>query len=1247
MRTTKTFLAVLILLFTASLQGLAANKKTTVEQVTATVTLSDKVDYIVTSTTPFGDNGVVNITNTDHAVLILSQVKPSVAAKLLSAHVQINGAKASNNSNCQVKLYNRGSIILPYGNNVKPLTVYSEQNFEGESCSDFGLENSGGYMNTLTDKQLNNRIRSFKLKRGYMVTFANRAGGRGYSRCFIAAYGDLEVAELPSVLDRSISSYRVFKWYDAGKSALANDTRAGAVKDLNVTSCYSFGLGENRLPDAECVPHHIYEDYPSSSACGGVTYSPHLKTNNEPGNSADDHPQSVETILNNWENLMRTGMRLCSPSSHDGSLGHLREFMDSIDARGWRCDIIDLHCYWPEWNFYNSIKGWVDSYHRPIWISEWVWGASWNNNGIFGEAQGDYRNNPTQAQLNKNRDVVRNICNALNGYDYVERYYYWNSEANCSKLRLDNGNLTPAGEMYAQLDGGLAYNGKYDYAPRTPKQKDPSDLIVEFDKDTHTATLTWHEYNGELNSDMSVQRRQSQTASWVVVSHLDLEEVESDYTFQDDGAVSGCQYRIHVVDAEGKSRYTKVVMAVSDEMGVGDGVDVSGTTMFLGGNMLVNGDFEMGAYGWTNGEGGALGQPWFQVVPVGGADGSAYLQAYGDGVEGTVSSAQQRVTLQKNTYYYFSGAACNTTSVLTKLLLRSSEDDTGKTIAFLSNQTNNWLTQFSTFNTEERPLAYMLLSKLGGTTQVDNLMLARLFDTEAEALADGLSTARQRGETFIAYNTLYPVLNSSLQQQMAAVPAEATKENVLQLETLVQTALKAYQLYPSLLKLEAHAKDLSALGLYGHEDLDAAIARVSAITTAAAVIEEYEQLQQAIDTYMPPYYLTDKISDSMLATGKGWTTKCGTYTGGDQRVNSKDGLTFWNAWWSGLSASEGKAKTMAIKQQVTGLSHGLYAVGCNAATEHYCLTDQHAYITNGEDTRLTPALTADYYDLPTVSHDDCWQNLVSAPVYVDDEGEVTIGFEGSKAGATDNAWHPWGSPNNNGDKREGWWCATDFYLQFHPLYKLTVEPNQWGVTCLPYAIRPSEGMKFYFIAAINPEYTLLYLREVDEVPAGMPCIYRSEKADVCFYEYGKATEFTEDAPGNIRGFLQTSSRVGRNHYYLTNGVWQKVDNDNRPTMTSYTGIIRPLDYEDNTPIPVVTSWSGPSMPIVGVTDEEKAANDAAIAESISTIDHSPLTIDHYYDLQGRKIVNSKSVNSKSVNRKSPRVLIINGKKIIQ
>ncbi len=539
---------VLALLLSAQLW--AANTKETVEQVTTAVTLTDDVDYIITSSTPFADEGSVNIQNTDHAVLILAGVKPSKATSLLAKYVLINGQKAVNNTNCQLKMYNRGSIILPYAKDLKPLTVYSEQNFEGESYSDFGLENTGGYMNTLTDKKLNNRIRSFRLKRGHMVTFSLREGGRGYSRCFIAADEDLEVASLPAILDRSISSYRVFKWYDAGKPQLA--AAAGdynACGALNVTSTYTWSAGSSMLPDQECVAHQIYSTWPSPSSLGSATYTCHMKTSNEPRNSADDHPETLADILKVWENLMRTGMRLCSPSSWDGSdywngTGFLKEFFDSIDARGWRCDIIDMHCYWAESNFGN-LKNWVNAVHRPIWISEWCWGASWNNNGSFASGV-------TNTQV---RDALRRICTSLNGMDYVERYFYWNSERDPSRI-YKNGALTTAGQMYAQLDGGLAYNGKYDYAPRAPKQQDPKDLVVNFDKKSQTATITWYEYNGEMNEYLNIERRETEASPWTVVADITGIEQAGTQTVGGIEARQGWEFRISEKDANGKVRST-------------------------------------------------------------------------------------------------------------------------------------------------------------------------------------------------------------------------------------------------------------------------------------------------------------------------------------------------------------------------------------------------------------------------------------------------------------------------------------------------------------------------------------------------------------------------------------------------------------------------------------------------------------------------------------------------------------------
>ncbi len=231
--------------------AIAENTTQKIEQVTSSVTLSEDVDYIVTGTTPFATPGSINITNTEHAVVILENLRPSEALSYLS-FIKINGEPAVNDENCQVKMYAHGAIIFPYSKDIKPLTVYSEPNFGGESVNDFGLENSNGYMNTLSTAKLNNRIRSFKLKRGYMVTFSNNPGGKGYSRCFVADKEDLEFAELPMELDHRISSYRVFKWHNFQKKGIASDASEEIVNALKVTWCYDWGQGNaSREPDCE------------------------------------------------------------------------------------------------------------------------------------------------------------------------------------------------------------------------------------------------------------------------------------------------------------------------------------------------------------------------------------------------------------------------------------------------------------------------------------------------------------------------------------------------------------------------------------------------------------------------------------------------------------------------------------------------------------------------------------------------------------------------------------------------------------------------------------------------------------------------------------------------------------------------------------------------------------------------------------------------------------------------------------
>jgi hypothetical protein len=70
-----------------------------------------------------------------------------------------------------------------------------------------------------------------------MVTFSLKAGGRGYSRCFIAADADIEMAQMPAIMNNSITSYRVFNV--AGKQVgtvnLRGKTPATALAEAGFT----------------------------------------------------------------------------------------------------------------------------------------------------------------------------------------------------------------------------------------------------------------------------------------------------------------------------------------------------------------------------------------------------------------------------------------------------------------------------------------------------------------------------------------------------------------------------------------------------------------------------------------------------------------------------------------------------------------------------------------------------------------------------------------------------------------------------------------------------------------------------------------------------------------------------------------------------------------------------------------------------------------------------------------------------
>ncbi len=1151
---------------------MAANTITTVEQVTTAVTVSEDVDYVITSTTPFTASGSVDITNTDHAVVIIANIRPSVVISDWLKYVKVNGAAAQNNKNCQVKMYAQGAIIMPYASDIKPLTVYSEQNYGGTAVNDFGLEHSGGFMNTLTDAKLNNKIRSFKLKRGYMVTFSTRKEGRGYSRCFIADSEDLEFPSLPKILDETISSYRIFKWQDSQKKGLASDGDAGRNAMLTSTWCYDWGQGNaSTQPDAEWVPHQIYVAWPSASTCGSVTQSCHMKTNNEPGNSADDTPQSVEVILNQWETLMRTGMRLCSESSHDGSLGHLDEFIDSIDARGWRCDILDLHCYWPKDNFYNW-KYWYDRWGgRPIWISEWVVGASWNNNGIFATDR-----TASDANLALNRQYLEAVIPSMNNSPYVERYAYWNSEAACSKLIID-GKLTPAGEYYNATNTGPAYNRAYEKVPVAPKMKNPTGLEAAYDKDAQKVTLTWHEYNGEYNQQLIIQRKRLGSNMWVAVDTVDQKEDAADYTHVIDG-IDGDKYRINVINMSGYSMLSNEATAVNENLQFGDAVTVvvnsEVTQKYLGGNIFVNGDFELGLNGWVNGAGEPLAAPYFQAVPVGSIDGSAFLQCYGDNSSKTSEqSIYQVLTLEPNTSYYVGAAVCNADASSQRILTGSTSIGTSKKLEFP--ETSTWMNTASSFTTKTDVNFFIQFLSTGAKFMVDNMMLCRLYDTKEEAIADAKVCLQKKAEAIKAYNTWLPGINTLLDNAVNSGDADLTT-----VQTAIDNAMYAIANKDVCDSLAVNVELATRYGLVDTDvvpQLYADIKNVSQ-TTLADYVADVKALKEALDDVFKGKPIEDAIKNPMFTSTSGWTTKAGTYTAGDQRTATQAGMTCWNAWWS-ISAKDNPTATMAVKQELTDLEQGLYSLSCLASTQHYCETDQHSYIeVNGVRYNSQP-LKYGLLDLTYISNDQIWNELNTPYVYITAEDVVTIGFEGSKVGAVDKQWMRYGDAAAVGDNREGWWCATDFELNYIPVHVTEVDASGWTTICLKYDSELPSGCTAYQLAGLAPDSSYIALAEyTGTIEAGYPYIIKAEpNSNLLFPLSGSAVTSPKTNVNGLRGVLTSSGRYTVGALVLVDGKWNIVTE--RYDITPYSAYIRKVDS-----LTLLTEeWTGEKISVVGLS----------------------------------------------------------------
>ena len=352
--------------------------------------------------------------------------------------------------------YQNGSIIRPHNDNSSYLTVFSENNFNGEFGNIF---NNNVYLDESIPNGLNNDISSFILKKGYMATFAENNDGTGNSKVFIASEEDIIIDELSEYLNNRISFIRVLPWNWVSKKGTAGD-----IQYMNNDWFYKWSNNGNSNLDREYTPmawgKGAADDDNDIEIIKNKYKSTHLLAFNEPDDCNGQSGQYgnmcvVDTSLTYYKNLLKSGLRMISPACRqDAVFGWLNEFNSKSIDENIRIDVIAVH--WYDWgsnpqnspnanpqDVFNRFVNYIESVHQtyglPIWITEF------------------------NANRHRNEWVHRQFLQLALPYleetDYIERYAFFPPTTQVANFFDDNNNFTQIGEFYYNFNssGSIPY----------------------------------------------------------------------------------------------------------------------------------------------------------------------------------------------------------------------------------------------------------------------------------------------------------------------------------------------------------------------------------------------------------------------------------------------------------------------------------------------------------------------------------------------------------------------------------------------------------------------------------------------------------------------------------------------------------------------------------------------------------------------------------------------------------------------
>lgn len=409
----------------------------------ATTTLAGDSKLYLQAADPFDAASNINITSSDSWIFAAGLNSATAVASHIP-RIKLNGNSLTDMSNARISQYYYGCAIAAYSSTLAPLRIYEDTNLNG-SFADITVQTikSGASI----PSNLNNRTASFKLKKGYMATFAVNDDGTGMSKVYIASESDLVINSLPSALKWDISFIRVLPWIWVNKKGTGGD-----VANPRGAWYYNWGLSNNSSMDREYAPMAWGKsslDTPAKiTTLTSKNKITHIMSFNEADNCSDQSGQYgqlcvPDTAAISHKNLMKTGLRIVSPSCRENEeTDWLKLVNNKMVPAGTRMDVIGMH--WYDWGGYgsgaasdaqsifnrfkNRVTAAYNYYKMPIWITEF------NAN----------KNRPRETQ-----DAFLLLALPwLEATPYVERYAYFQPNGGNGSFVDSNGNLTTTGTIY-------------------------------------------------------------------------------------------------------------------------------------------------------------------------------------------------------------------------------------------------------------------------------------------------------------------------------------------------------------------------------------------------------------------------------------------------------------------------------------------------------------------------------------------------------------------------------------------------------------------------------------------------------------------------------------------------------------------------------------------------------------------------------------------------------------------------------